>query len=261
MLTIVIDSFDGYSDLWPCFFEVFKKHWVDCPYKVKLVSNENTYAGVDTICVGPETVWSERTEKAIRQIDTEFVLLLLEDYLFGEPVKTQKVADALRFLMEKNGKYLRLTNYPKSRFSDGELYFPLYEDEEYGVNLQAAIWRKDFLLESLRRFPGNAWEFEIGFLKSAVVAEHHVLADCYGMSEDPLHVHNGVLKGKWFPKEIRYFSNIGIVIPWQARGKLSPVQVVKYQLAVGVKARLSNKTRKKVKSILRKLGMRFVSDL
>ena len=261
MLTVVIDSFDGYSDLWPCFFAVFKKQWADCPYDVKLVSNYKEFDGIETITVGEETCWSDRTIKAIEQINTDYILLLLEDYLFGEPVKSENIENAISFMKKNKARYLRLTNIPKSRFYDGEGIFSLYADEEYAVNLQAAIWEKQFLLESLKKYSGNAWDFEIGFLRSAVRAEHTILEGCYGMSKDPLHVRNGVLKGKWFPKEIKYFTKQGVNVPWQKRGKLSFTQVAKYNLSVWLKNKLSYKMRKRVKALLKKVGVKFASDL
>ena len=261
MLTIVIDSFDGYSDLWPCFFDVFKKQWSDCPYDVKLVSNHKVFNEIDTICVGNEVCWSDRTLKAIEKIDTDYILLLLEDYLLGQPVKNIDIENTLNFMKNNNAKYLRLTNIPQSRFNKRDDIFPLYEDEEYAINLQASIWKKSFLIESLKKHPGNAWKFEIGFLKSAVNAKHTTLNGCYGMSKDPLHIRNGVLKGKWFPKEIRYFESQGFDIPWQQRGKLSFAQILKYNISVGIKNKLSYKMRKRIKSILKKFGTKFVSDL
>ena len=261
MLTVVVDSFDGYSDLWAPFFQVFQKHWCNCPYRVVLVSNNKTYEAAETICVGDETCWSDRTQKAISQIDSKYILLLLEDYLLGETVNTHTIEEAISFLEQHNGNYLRLTNIPASRFHRGEATFPIYADEEYGINLQASIWRRDFLVEALSKYPGNAWEFEIGFLREAVNADHRPLAGCFGLSKDPLHIHNGVLKGKWFPKEVRYFSRLGVQIPWEKRGKLSPVQSLKYVTSVQLKAMMPYTVRKWVKPILRKMGVRFVSDL
>lgn len=98
MLTIVVDSFDGYCDLWPCFFDVFKKQWKDCLYEIKLVSNHKKYNGIDTITVGDEVCWSDRTLKAIKQVKTDYVLLLLEDYFFGEKVKNKDIKNAINFM-------------------------------------------------------------------------------------------------------------------------------------------------------------------
>ncbi len=261
MLTIVVDSFDGYSDLWACFFDIFKKHWKDCPYEIKLVSNHKKYNSIDTITVGDEICWSDRTLKAIKQVKNDYVLLLLEDYFFGQKVENKDIKNAIDFMKKNQAKYLRLTNIPKSRFNEKDNFFQLYCDEEYGVNLQASIWDKRFLIESLEKYPGNAWEFEIGFLKSAVTAKHVFLDGCYGMAKDPLNIHNGVLKGKWFPKEIKYFSKLGFDIPWEKRGKLSLMQSIKYYISIGLKNKLSYNARKKIKKVLKKIGVKFVSDL
>lgn len=261
MLTVVVDSFDGYSDLWECFFSVFKKKWEDCPYEVKLISNYKKFDGIETINTGEEINWSYRTLSAIKQIESKYILLLLEDYLLGERVNNSEIEKALNFMEDKNANYLRLTNIPKSRNNKGDIFFPLYQDEEYAVNLQASIWKREFLIESLEKYPGNAWEFEIGFLKKAVNANHGLMENCYGMSYDPLCIHNGVLKGKWFPSEIKYFSKQGIYVQWENRGKLSYFQLLKYKLTVALKNRMSYKMRKKVKRLLKKCGMKFVSDL
>ena len=261
MLTVVVDSFDGYSDLWPCFFSVFQKHWGDCPYEIKLIANHRKFDGIDAINVGDETCWSDRTLKAIERIETKYVLLLLEDYLLGKAVDNRDVNNALTFMEKEHAKYLRLTNIPKSRFNNQDSIFPLYADEEYAINLQASIWEKEFLIDALKKYPGNAWEFEIGFLKSAVTAEHRALEGCYGLAEDPLYIRNGVLKGKWFPKEIRYFTRLGIDIQWQKRGKLSLIQTVKYESAVWLKSKLSYKMRKRIKAFLKKVGFKFASEL
>ena len=261
MLTVLIDSFDGYSDLWPAFFAVFERHWPTCPYPVRLVSNHKTFDGVETITVGDETTWSARTLAAVTSLDTEYVLLLLEDYLLGRTVDTADVDELLSYAREHDARYLRLSDIPKSRYHRGEKYYPLYTDEEYGVNLQASLWRRDYLIECLERYSGSAWDFEIGLLRETVDTPHERMVGCYGMSTDPLAIHNGVLKGKWFPQEIRYFSRLGIAIDWQARGRLSTPQLLKYRLSVGLKNILSYRARKRLKALLRKCGVKFASDL
>lgn len=260
-LTVMVVSYDGYSDIWPVFFSCMNKNWHDCPFDVRLVSNQKQYEGVNMINVGPETCWTERVLSALQKIDTEYVLLLLEDYLIGSPVHTDKVINVMDFIRTNHGRYVRLTNIPRSKFNDKDSIFPIYEDEEYAVNLQAAIWKTEFLVESLSRYSGNAWEFEIGFLRDAIQAEHKVMQGCFGLKSDPLYVHNGVLKGKWFRKEIKYFKKQGISVNWIERGRLSWVQELRFELALWIKDRMSYKWRKRIKCILKKLGMKFVSDL
>ena len=84
-LTIMVDSFDGYSDLWPYFFELFHKYWTDCPYETKLVCNLKDY-DEKLIKVGEEKDWVTRTLSALTKISTPYVLLLLEDYFLSKPI-------------------------------------------------------------------------------------------------------------------------------------------------------------------------------
>lgn len=260
-VTIIVDSFDGYSDIWPTFFDIFKTYWKDCPFEIKLVSNEKTFDGVETILTGKETTWSDRTLSALKQVDTQYVLLLLEDYLLAKNVNSKQVLEAVDFLCKNNGKYLRFTNIPKSRFSNkNDDVFCLYEDEEYAVNLQASLWEKSFLEKSLKKYKGSAWNFEIGFLSETVDAPHIPLEGCYGLKNDPLNILNGVLKGKWFPSSIRYFKKRGFNIDWTGRGKLSFKQCLKYNISQYVKNSLSYSQRKILKKMLMKLGVKFVSN-
>lgn len=261
-MTILVDSFDGYSDIWPTFFSIFKHYWPDCGYKIRLVSNSKEYNGSNVIKTGEEVSWCERTLKAVNQVEEKYVLLLLEDYLLGKEVKSEEISECLDFIEKNNVKYLRLTPIPKSRFpsAEGKTDF-LYSDEEYAVNLQASIWDREFLIESLKKYNGNAWDFELGFLSEAVNSGHSRLDGCYALKNDPLSIHNGVLKGKWFPSALRYYKRRGFKIDWKSRGKLSFKESFKYNIKVFVKNHISYGMRIKVKSLLKSLGVKFVSDL
>lgn len=261
-LTIVVDSFDGYSDVWKTFFTVFSMQWPDCPYPIKLISNYMKYKNIDMINVETEICWSDRTLKALKRIDSKYVLLLLEDYLIGKKVNSSEIENALNYLEKRNGNYLRLTNIPYCRFNKSkERIFPLYADEEYAVNLQASIWKREYLINLLENFLGNAWQFEIGLLSNAVESPHVKLSGCYGMISDPLDVKNGVLKGKWFPSTLKYFEKRGVKINWQKRGKLSNSQELWYGFKFKLKGFLSYKERKAIKKLLKKCGIKFISDL
>lgn len=259
---ILVDSFDGYQDLWKPFFEIFKLKWDKCTFPIKLVSNHQTFESIETITTGDEVCWSERTLKALEQVDEEYILLLLEDYFIGKTVDNEYIDSIIKFMKRENARYIRFTNIPVSRNNPNkDQIFRLYADEEYAVNLQASIWKKEFLIESLLKYPGNAWDFELGFLKQTINSKHIYLDGCYGLHNDPLDVKNGVLKGKWFPSTIRYCKGNGVDINWQNRGKLPWTKLIKYYVSISIKEKLSYKNRKILKKILKKIGFKFVSDL
>lgn len=260
-LTILVSSFDGYSDIWPSFEKIFKNNWSDCEYPIKITSNFLECNGLETIKTGEEINWSTRMIKAIESIDSDYVLLLLEDYLIGKKVDSNKFDSIVNKIVKEEINYFRLTNFPKSKNSKAiEEYAPIYQDEEYGINLQAAIWKVSYLKKVLHKYSGNAWEFEIGLLSETVDAPHKAIPGCYTMLNDPLCILNGVLKGKWFPSTIKFFKKQGIIIDSSHRGMLSFLEVLKYESMQFVKNKVSSKMRKKMKKIALKLGFKFMSE-
>lgn len=263
-MTIIIDSFDGYSDVWPYFFEVFNKYWENCDYDVVLVTNYKQFGDVKTITTGLEIDWVNRTLKAIECINTRYVMLLLEDYFLSRCLDNDMIENYLDFMCSNDCKYLRLVEFPKSRFDDNKdnTYIPIYEDEEYGINLQASIWDRNYLIGLLKSIKtGSAWSFEVELLKKAKEAPNKPLIGCYTLRGNPLGFHNGILKGKWFSKEILFYKKRGIVINYQPRGKLSMIESFKYSFVQFVKNHVSYKTRKTIKKFLTKFGFKFVSDI
>lgn len=260
-MSILVLSFDGYSDVWDLFFQAKKRYWSDCPYTTRLVSNYITYQNVDTICVGVETSWSDRVLKALEEIKEPYVLLLLEDYLFATDVNTKRVEQALEYVRNNKLDYLRVVNIPPTRNATdkNESFVPIFFNEEYGVNLQASIWKTDYLRESVLRFSGSPWDFEVGFLSEAISADNRPMPNCYACPSDLFDVKNGILKGKWFSSSVRYFIKQGFVFDWTKRGKLSFRDEFTYKFRVFLKNHLDFKTRKFLKRIMTYLGVKFVS--
>ena len=270
-MKILISSFDKYSDLWPVFFQCKQKYWQDCTYTCYLVSNTTTYnsESCESICTGTETNWCDRMEKALERIDDDYILLLLEDYLFGQRVDNEKIKKYEEFCVTNSVDYLRLIDIPhKDRFFERKVQcnspdvFEVLQDEEYGVNLQPAIWRRTFLLDVLKKVNGNrsAWEVECYFLRKTECAESVPMDGCYTTIENVLNVHNGILKGKWFPDELSYFRRNGIVIEPGTRPQLTQSEFVRYKTKLFFREMLSSRQRRIVKRFLRNIGVKFASD-
>lgn len=262
-LSILILSFDGYKDVWEYFFAAFKKYWKNCKYPVYLANNEIkiNYKNVNIINTGKEINWCERTKRALREIESKYVLLLLEDYLIGDYVDSINIEKSIKFMKDNDAKYFRITNIPKSNCKyrkEGNTY-NISKNEEYGINLQASIWETQHLLSILNSVNGSPWEFEIFFLKDAVNASDEPFNDYYVNTENIIDIHNGILKGKWFPDVIRYFNKRGISIDYHNRGKLSNLEYIKYMTKVKIKDCIPYKLRKSLKKICIKIGVKFVS--
>lgn len=258
--SILVSSFDGYSDVWDYFFQTKDKFWPECPYKIRLVSNFKSYSACEVIRTGPEVSWSDRMLKAIEFVPEKYVMLLLEDYLFASEVKVDSIEEALSFMKQNSVEYLRIVNIPQSRYNpNNQKFYQIYDSEEYGVNLQASIWDKSRLVEFLQKYSGSAWNFEIGLLSETVNAKGIPIPNCFGVTPDLIDFKNGILKGKWFPSTIRYYKKLGIRIDYSSRGMLSFWNNARYNLMVFIKNNVSYNTRKRLKKVFSYLGVKFIS--
>lgn len=260
---ILVISFDGYSDVWPVFFECKDRFWKECLYKTYLVTNNKDYIGNCTVIkTGDETNWCDRVIKALDYINEDNIIVLLEDYLIGREIKNCSLDEYVDFFEQNEAKYLRLINIPKKHLGRKyESIYPIMSNEEYGISLQPAIWNKNYFKEILNTVGGDrsAWEFEISLLRKCT-EESKILEGCFGTKNNVLDIHNGVLKGKWFKNEIYYFRQLGIVIETDKRGVLSDKDYCSHLIRRTIREALPTDVRKKLKKILMKMNFKFVSN-
>ena len=105
---ILILSYDGFSDLWPIFFDFFFKHWPDCPFEINLLTNFEEYPDkrVKSLKIGNDAGWSDGVIKALNKIDTERILFLYEDAFLNKSVENEKVLFYFNWAVENNSDYL-----------------------------------------------------------------------------------------------------------------------------------------------------------
>lgn len=164
--SILICSCDKYEDVWSLFFSFFNKHWGDCPYPLYLMTNEKEYSGsgVTTVFTGKESDWSSAFLKAVEQVGTKYILILMEDYFLLEKPNCDFIDQAVEYMRENGLSYLRLFPRPRpdniTSAIEGVEIGEIARHSEYRVSLQAAIWDIDYLKRLIR--PGeSAWELEI----------------------------------------------------------------------------------------------------
>src|SRR5438270_12060517 len=80
--SVLVLSCDSYSDLWRPFFTLFWRHWPDCPLDVYLGTNSTRYedARVCSLNAGRGEPWSKRLRYFLNQMDSRYVLIMLEDF-------------------------------------------------------------------------------------------------------------------------------------------------------------------------------------
>ena len=254
---VLILSCDKYSDLWEPFFELFFKHWPDCPYKIYLSSNKvpfKTKYPVENIMTHDDPDWSTSYRKILDRISEEYVLVLLEDIFITSGIETRQIENIFKFMKTTKAKHIHLRPLPQpDRLVDNNLKLGLYEKGcPYRVNA-AGFWNKSDLYSLL--IPGESpWNFEImGSYRSSYSDGFYCLTK---QLFTWVHV---VDKGSWLQDAVAYCQKNNIIIDLSKRPilkisrKISTMMKIYYfDLIILV----SWKTRLKILNFMRKV---FVS--
>lgn len=202
-LTLMIQTCDGFSDLWEPHIRLLEKSWPDRPVRTLLVTDSPTgarFPGVETFAAGTGKHMPARLEAVLPHIQTDYILLTLDDYFPIHPISTDKLSRLVDIMEKEDLDYIRLFSAPNS-FQKTE-YRGLYEidlTEDYAVNLYPGIWRREFLAKTLY-ITMDVWTYEVSLTYTA----RRVKARCALSKGGEFRVLDGVRKGKLLHKASRY---------------------------------------------------------
>lgn len=267
-MTVIFIGFDGYSDMWDDCISLYKRFWPDCPYRTLFVNNEKEVAweGVEVLHAGSDAEWSRKVQIALREAKTPYVCLLLEDFLVGETIDTETIKKTVDFIKQEDIRYFKLTNMSRAvknhdpNYKGQKFLHVIPQSDEYGVSLQAAIWKKEYLSELLGDENYNAWIFEFNQVKHADGKDNTPNPGCIFDERNILNLQHGVIQSKYLPGTIKYFRRIGIDLNIQ-RPVMSYTHYYKLRLISVGKYIVPKSMRSGVKRILEKTGMKFVSTV
>lgn len=256
-LALIIVSCDRYADVWPAFFALFWRFWSDCPYPVYLGTNSLVHEDrrVHTVLTGDDRSWAENTRKLVEQVGSPYLLMMLEDFFLRRPVATEEVERCFHALKKVGGGYLRLKPFPKpdQRVPDFPEIGEIKRGAPYRSALQAAIWRKDVLLNMLRDGE-NAWDMELlGSRRS------DSLTTAFYSTWQPVLVYEaGVTKGKWLRWAYRLCKGLNVPVDLSKRPLMSSREYCRWLLRGRVNALIEQvpwERRRPVGDLLRRLRL------
>ena len=243
-LTIVVCSCDKYDDLWYPYFEIFKHQWPDCRYPIILNTESKSYSheGLTIKCLQlykPEEAanvpWSDRMIETLKYVDTEYVLITLDDHFLISPVDSKKFEEAFELIkLHKRISALSFIAFvPKDKKTKWYGNFGRWGMNDYfRINLDTAIWRKKALLRNLK--PGeNAWEFELNATERALwdFTEYYR----YKQGAEPIldisfHLRRGygLIRGKWCWRNPELFAQFNIPMDFSLRGYMDKDECIGY---------------------------------
>ncbi len=180
------------------------------------------------VLTGGEGSWSESLRNCIRQIETDQILLVLEDFFLRSKIDPAKIISAIKFARENaDVLYLSTRGRHKTENILDQNYKKLRTDAPYAISLQPAIWNRKCLL-SLLENNWSPWQFEI---KGSRVASELDLS-IWKVIKNPLNyegwiTHHVVEKGEWIPHEWWLARRRGLPVD-RRRPRMSPGTYIKY---------------------------------
>lgn len=252
-LAVIVVSCDLYSDVWSPFFTLFFKYWNDCPFPVYLTSNFLQYPDlrVKTINLENDENWSSSLKKALKKINENYVILILEDFLITHYVDTEQIEELWQYMMEKNAACLRIFPCPgpDKICKDNPNVGVIVKGAPYRSSTMVAIWDKEILLTLLQNGE-TAWEFELKGTKRTNNLDSPFLSVINSNDPPIQYICTAIMRGKWMPELPDFFKKEGIHIDFNQRGFWKWYDNYVYRLKVWYKNRIN--TYRKIKYLVLK---------
>lgn len=265
-LSILIVGFDGYKDVWDIDIYLLNKYWSNRP-KTYLATSvlKPEYKNVEVIAIGEGSEWSKKAYNALKVINTKYVLLLLEDFFISSPVNNTLVLDSLNLINEYKIKFYQVlvqlikSSWEKGTPFQGNKHIKIIpKDKKYPLNLQAAIWDREFLMETIGKGNYNAWQFEI---KQISISDINVNKIEYLIDDrNILNIEHTIVQSKYLRAPLKRILKREPSIDIAGRDVLNFKEDFKYQFKLLMYSLTPQCLVKPFKKIGRWLSIDFVTD-
>jgi hypothetical protein len=168
--------------------------------------------------------WGARLRATLSTIDSEFVMMLYDDFILNAPVSHQRVHQALDLLRKQPSAvvtYLIDTDLPLSRDDTDEIFVPLKDRVDYRLNSAPAIWRRQALMDYTEA-GDTPWAWEV-FGTYRTWGDGRVFyslnpkqADIYSYNHNK---GGAIYRGKWVREVVEQaVQKYPLNIDWSVRG-------------------------------------------
>lgn len=206
--SILVLSCDRNQGLLNIFFDRFKKLWAGCEYTVYLGLEKERYQYPDIICLNSDSkTWAGRLKSYLHKITTEYVLIILDDFILESPVDIKAMNKCLSIIYnDKSIANLALAEiYDKNNKKSKYEYLCIRNCRaNYLLNLQVGFWNKNILLRLLKDHE-TPWETELfGSIRARKFNSYKFM--CLSSDEyQPYKYNRGwlMVRGKWNGNEIK----------------------------------------------------------
>ena len=257
-LTILIQTCQGYSDLWQPHLDFLSRNWPDCPFRRLLVTDAPTqrrFPGIEVVSAGAGLHMPRRLAAVLPEIRTEFVLLTLDDYFPVSPISTEAITRLTEVMEREELDYIRLfpDPPPRGRYPGIPGLHRVDLGIPYAVNLYPGIWRTSFL-EATLPGPEDIWAYEVSLTHTA----RRLGAGCAMTRGREFPILDVIRKGKILHRAKQSLFRRGIVLA--GRDTVPRLEELRIYLFNHGKRYLPQPLARWVKKGLNRLGYTFFTD-
>lgn len=208
-ISILVLSCDKYQPYWDAFYSLLFRYWKDYPFKIFHCSENEIYQNKRIVSISTHlskdpSYWSEGLKLALKKIDSDHIILFLEDFFLLKQVNDDILCKCISvFLNDHDLKYLRFLPVPSpdTDYDKSEL-IGLQENEQYRISTQLAIWDKEYLTKLVRNGE-SPWEFESNASKRSLELQG-LIGVVNNMKEYPITYINAVIQNKITRKAFKF---------------------------------------------------------
>ena len=216
-IKVVVLSCDKNTDIFDAFHRCMEKYWKNNPEIIYITNTiQNPY--YKTICKDyPLDKWTVGIREALKEIDSEKILIIMDDFFIRRPVDAQRLYDLIPQLKGNIAHLCFETSYDEK---DEETEIKGFKKRQHGVpyevSINCGLWDKEKFINVLDR-DCDPWTIEL--------VQDNKGYDYYINSEDFIidwgyrtWIPTGLFKGKWCRNIIPFFEQEGIEIDYEKRG-------------------------------------------
>jgi hypothetical protein len=208
----VVVSCDKYSALWEPFFRCLSKYWVDCPFDKFLISNNLDVSdqSVVTVKVGEDKSYSDNLQKALEEIEYEWIILWLDDVFIADTVETSRLLHILEYVKGCGAGYLKLAaDMPMAYVPDrGEEVGRLPKGIKYRSAIGCTLYKKSTLLKLLTP-NASAWDLDRSTIADGLTEPFYALTPSASLNP-PIKYSHLLIKGRWLIESLPFLRREGL---------------------------------------------------
>ncbi len=148
---------------------LIRRYWKDCPYELVLC----TQTQAPEVCMydrviytDEQMIWGDRLQAALENIETEYVILLAEDFFLKDHVSNDEIESCIQMCQRENGGAVRLLPPVPFSVAYDEKFLLLPEKSVYRICLQPTLFKTEYL-NRYAKMHLSPWQFErVGSLLS-----------------------------------------------------------------------------------------------